>query len=126
MRKLIIGKVEEGMTLAKPLLKPDGTILLAQGCKLSARIISRLSEWGFDSVIVDGDPQSPDEMIETSGINTQNIGMDELFAQIDKQFAKVETDEIMLKLKNALKSHISKKYSENDNKREERIQEISQ
>ncbi len=121
MRRIVIEKVEEGMILGKALLKSDGKILLGQGCKLSARIISRLSEWGFESIVVEGDPQSADEIIESAGINNQNMSMDEIFVQIDNMFSKVDDDEIMMKLKNGLKFHISRKYTANDTEREERV-----
>ncbi len=114
MRKLKIMQACEGMVLAKPLTNSEGKVLVAEKCRLTEKIITRLDDWGCDVIFVEGDPQSDEEKGIVVGLDISNGNTEELFEQIDKSFSKVSDDNLMQKVKEALKEQLLKKLSPND------------
>lgn len=121
MRKIEIGTATEGMVLAKPLLNATGKTLLAQGCKLTERIIARLTEWECDVLFVEGDPQCDDEKGAVVGFDFVSRDIEDIFAEIEARFHRVNDDPIMAKIKTTLKEQIIKRYQGHES-REERAQ----
>ena len=106
MRKLTIDKVHEGMVLAKPLHNIEGKVLLAQGCKLSSRVISRLGEWGCDVLYVEGEPESSSEQNAVLGYNFQDGDIENMLEEIELRFSNVPDDPILQMVKVTLKEHL--------------------
>ncbi len=113
MRKLNIDKVHDGMILAKPLHNIEGKILLAEGCKLSTRVISRLEEWGCDVVYVEGEPESSDEQNAVLGYNCQDGNIEKMLEEIELRFSNVSDDPVLQMVKMSLKEHLIGKCSPN-------------
>lgn len=106
MRKLTIDNVKDGMTLAKPLHNMEGKVLLAQGCKLSQRIISRLDEWGCDIVYVEGEPETESEKNMVMGYDCQDGNVEKLIEEIELRFSNVADDPVLQMVKMTFKEHI--------------------
>jgi len=114
MRKITIMQACEGMVLAKPLTNSEGKILVAEKCRLTEKILTRLDDWGCDMVFVEGEPQSDEEKGIVVGLDLSDSNTEELFEQIDKSFAKVSDDPLMEQVKEALKSQLLKKLNTDD------------
>ena len=52
MRKVSIYKIKTGMKLAKPVISPEGRILLSEGVILKDNYISRLRDLGIFEVYI--------------------------------------------------------------------------
>lgn len=52
MRKMLIGKVPQGMILGKTVFSPNGHVLLADGTELTSEYLMRLQALGFPAVLV--------------------------------------------------------------------------
>lgn len=58
MKKIKTESIEDGMTLAEDLAGPNGNIILPMGVSLKSSLISRLTGWGIDEVIIEGDEEN--------------------------------------------------------------------
>ncbi|MDX9701409.1 MAG: hypothetical protein RBU23_00040 [Candidatus Auribacterota bacterium] len=115
MRKMTIDKVQDGMVLAKPLHNIEGKVLLAQGCKLSTRIISRLDEWGCDIVYVEGEPETLSEQKSVLGYSCKDGDVEKLLEEIELRFSNVSDDPVLQMVKTTLKEHLIRKYGDHGN-----------
>lgn len=63
MRRIALEELQPGMLLSKPLLSPDGKVLLHEGLAMKERYIAYLRHQGISYVYID-DPQTQDIVVE--------------------------------------------------------------
>ncbi len=56
MQRIALSKAKPGMTLAEPVTRPDGLILVGPGLELTESIIDRIRSAGADTVTIEGYP----------------------------------------------------------------------
>ncbi len=56
MQKIPVDKAKSDMVLAKPVLRENGTVLIAENTKISNNIISTLKKQGIKFIVVKGSP----------------------------------------------------------------------
>jgi hypothetical protein len=81
MRKINIKAVKDGMILAEPLKSDRGNILLEKGTALTETFSIRLAQRGIDTVCVEGEPESEEEMAlpKAQVVEIQKIPLEKLF-----------------------------------------------
>lgn len=90
MRKIPCDAIESGMVLAKPVVGPNGNILLGKGAVLQAGMANRLQSWGIPFVAIEGEQ---DEAGDGSG--GKKIDPAELEKELRERFADVIKDHSM-------------------------------
>ncbi|QGG57648.1 HD-GYP domain-containing protein [Paenibacillus sp. B01] len=65
MRKVQLDRIQPGATLAKPIFREDGNVLLGEGMPLSERFIQRLRDLGVDIVYIEDELTAGIEPNET-------------------------------------------------------------
>ena len=91
MRKIDVQSAQPGMTLAKPVTRPNGTVLIAQGTELTPDILSRLHRMDISSIFVHGAPE------DASG--QASLTHQARLERLDHLFRKHESDPWMLQVK---------------------------
>jgi hypothetical protein len=97
MPKLTPDKLQPGMKLTKPILNKAGIVLLGEGTELTETWIERIQDMDIADVQVEGSEQ-PLESKE------------ELLAQVDERFKRVEDKPYMALFKRIIREHIEKLY----------------
>jgi hypothetical protein len=96
MRRISIDQLEEGMVLAKPLLR-GSMVILGEGTSLTASWISRIKDMEIELLFVEG-------------ASEQSLPKEEALAQLEARFKLVEDQPIMQSLKIITKEHIEGLY----------------
>ena len=96
MKKVSIHELEEGMVLAKPILR-GSVVILAEGTGLTSLWISRIEDMGIEHIFVEG-------MAE------QAVSKEEALSLLDARFRMVDNDPQMRLLKKIVKEHIESLY----------------
>jgi hypothetical protein len=87
------------MVLAKEIKADDNPAsppICGKGVSLTGLLISRLTQMGVQSVTVEGHP------VKLEG----EASLEEMLAVLDKRFAKVQADPLMMKLKEIYRSNL--------------------
>jgi hypothetical protein len=92
MQKIDVHSAEPGMTLAKPVTRPNGTVLMAKGTELTASIISRLHRMDISHIFVHGAP-------EGGGEQANSLTHQARLQRLDHLFRKHASDPWMLQVK---------------------------
>ena len=112
MRKLSPEALEADMVLAKPLVGPDGKVLLGAGAAISARLCERIAAMDIAYVYVEGDPQNPDEEDRpTIGYPSMNKSRAEVLREIDERFKDCMSDPVMAQIKKCVVMKINNSMS---------------
>jgi hypothetical protein len=98
MPKIPVSKLETGMKLAKPIMTPNGMVMLGEGTELSEKWIERIQDMEIASVFIDGPP-------------IQTMSMEDALANLDARFALVEGKPFMNSIKKLVKEHIEGLYN---------------
>src|SRR5574337_845126 len=98
MRLLAIGRLTEGMTVAKPVVHDSGRVLLAPGVAVTGRMIERLRSQGIEQVWVEA--EGPDEATLSAEAAKR---MDQTLA---RRFAHVQHDPLMRQLQAIMRKRI--------------------
>jgi len=93
MKRLPIGDIEPGETVARPVTTSGGVVLVQSGTRLTAEILRRLGALGVDAVWLNG-----------SAADARPTA--ELVGDADRRFAGYEHDELMMQLKAVVLSRI--------------------
>ncbi|NLW34177.1 hypothetical protein [Syntrophorhabdus aromaticivorans] len=97
MSKTVIGSLEPGMVLAKPVVNKGGLVMIGEGTELNDSLIEKIREMGVSSVHI-------------RGITQPDMPKEEMLALLDKRFSGVEEKPYMGLIKQALKEHIEGLY----------------
>ena len=96
MRKVTVDKLEEGMVLAKPLMR--GTmVILGEGTVLTKSWISRIEDMEITHLFIEGAAE-------------QAIPKEEALALLETRFRPVADQPLMQSLKNLIREHIEGLY----------------
>ena len=95
MKKIPISDIENGMVLAKPLIRPDGKILMAAGVALKANMGHRLQNWGINVAYIE----------DEEGDASQAEKIKEKIERLDQVFEGTLENELMKKLYDGVKEH---------------------
>lgn len=95
--KTVIGSLEPGMVLAKPVVNKGGLVMIGEGTELNDSLIEKIREMGGSSVHI-------------RGITQPDMPKEEMLALLDKRFSGVEEKPYMGLIKQALKEHIEGLY----------------
>jgi hypothetical protein len=98
MPKIPVAKLEPGMILAKPIMTPNGMVMLGEGTVLTEKWVERIQDMGIPSVLIDGPP-------------VQTISREDALANLDTRFALVESKPFMNSIKKIVKEHIEGLYN---------------
>jgi hypothetical protein len=98
MPKIPVAKLEPGMILAKPIMTPNGMVMLGEGTELSEKWIERIQDMEIASIFIDGPP-------------IQTISREEALANLEARFTLVEGNPYMNSIKKLVKEHIEGLYN---------------
>ncbi len=102
MQKIPLKLAKPGMVLAKPVLRDNGLVLMAEGAELSQALLDRLERMEVGSITVKGNPV---DMEGASG-GTQYA---KVIERLDHLFRKYKSDPFMNKLKVHLRNYFQVK-----------------
>lgn len=94
MRRIPVGEAQVGDRIAEAIYSENGRVLLPVGARLSEAVLSRLSGWGVDRIAVDGEEMPSDERTRI------------LLEALGHRFAGHEEDPLMMRIKDAARSHL--------------------
>jgi len=97
MPKTPVARLEPGMILAKPIMTPNGMVMLGEGTVLTEKWIERIQDMQIPSIFIDGPP-------------VQTVPKEEALADLDARFALVEAKPYMNSIKKIVKEHIEGLY----------------
>lgn len=97
MIRVTADKLAVGMKLAKPLLSPNGMVIMAEGTELTERLIDRIVDMQLPFIYVEGSVK-PD------------IPKEELLAELESRFRYVIDKPYMGLLKKTVHEHIEALY----------------
>ena len=97
MRQISVDEAQVGDVIASPVENDQGRVLLPNGAKLSAAVLSRLKGWGVETLTVEGEDAA--EGGETQG--------EELVEALEQRFAGLEDDSLMMQITQIARSHLS-------------------
>jgi len=98
MPKIPVAKLEPGMTLAKPIMTPNGMVMLGEGTVLTEKWVERIQDMEIPSVFIDGPP-------------VQTVSVEDALANLETRFALVEGKPFMNSIKKIVKEHIEGLYN---------------
>jgi CRISPR/Cas system-associated endonuclease Cas1 len=98
MRLLAIGRLVEGMKVAKPVVHDSGRILLAPGVSMTGRMIERLADQGVAQVWVEA--EGPDE----GTLSAETAKRMEWV--LERRFAHVQHDPLMQQIQAIVRKRI--------------------
>jgi hypothetical protein len=107
MQKIPITQAAPGMVLAQEIKNsddPSSMTICGKGVKLTESLISRLMQMGVQSVRVEGHP------VKIVGEAT----LEEMLAELDQRFSRVEDDVLMKKVKEMFRKQIFRALGESD------------
>lgn len=84
MQKIPLSLANESMTLAKPVTKDNGMVLIAQGTKLTHKIIERLTKMGIKQIVVEGHPVDLGDTGASSSFTKRLTRLDHLFRRYNQ------------------------------------------
>ena len=96
MKKVSINELEEGMILAKPILR-GSMVILAEGAELTSSWINRIDDMGIEHLFIEGTVE-------------QAVPLEEALALLDARFRMVDNALYMSLLKKIVKEHIEGLY----------------
>ncbi len=102
MKKVPVSEIEDEMLLARPLVGPDGKILLGVNTVLKKTMAARLQNWGITTVYIEQEGDEGDD--EKTGDKEQKL------KTLEKTFEGVLIYPNMRKLYDAVKLHIKEKH----------------
>ncbi|THB64474.1 MAG: hypothetical protein D6E12_14775 [Desulfovibrio sp.] len=102
MQKIPLNLAKEGMVLAKPVLRDNGLVLVAQGTELSSSLLERLERMDVDKVVVEGNPVDLDGAAGGTEYTTR-------IERLDHLFRKFQADPWMNQLKEDLRNYFQVK-----------------
>ena len=97
MQTISVDQAKIGDILAEPLLNGEGKVLLPKGARLSPAVVSRMQSWGITSLAVAGS-----ESGEQDGPAAERL------EQLERRFAGLEDDSLMMYIKETAKKHLSR------------------
>lgn len=97
MPKIPVARIKAGMILAKPIMTPNGMVMLGEGTELNEKWIERIQDMEIASVFVDGPP-------------IQTVPEEEAMANLEARFALVADKPFMNLIKKIVKDHIKGLY----------------
>lgn len=97
-RKIAIDDIEPGMTLAEPVKRPNGAVLLGKGIELNESYINKLRMMDVIEVVVEGEGQ--DDLAGLLGkiekVTTSDDAVSQkIAARIQTVFSKIGDNKIM-------------------------------
>lgn len=98
MRRIKPGEAQVGDVIAVPLVNEEGRTLLPQGARLSAAVLSRLSDWGVHELSIEGDTEDVEP--------TAAAGAADLLAALEHRFSEWEGDATMVRIKGIARRHL--------------------
>lgn len=102
MQKIPVRLAKPGMTLAKPILRDNGLVLMAEGTELTEALLGRLPGMNIETVVVKGSP-----------LNMEGMGGSSAYAKraerLGHLFRKYGDDPFMMKLKSRLQQYFQLK-----------------
>jgi len=98
MPKIPVAKLEPGMILAKPIMTPNGMVMLGEGTELTEKWVERIQDMDIASVFIDGPP-------------VQTISKEQALAELEARFALVEGKPYMNSIKKLVREHIEGLYN---------------
>jgi hypothetical protein len=107
MQNIPITQAAPGMVLAQDIKNsddPSSMTICGKGVKLTEALISRLTQMGVQSVRVEGHP------LKVEGEAT----LEEMLAELEKRFIRVEGDDLMKKVKEIYRKQIFRSMGETD------------
>ena len=111
MQKIPVNLARPGMTLAKPVKREDGLVIVGEKTELSEAIIARLDNMGIKRIVVEGEPV--DMSGEGGGSAAKRV------ERMDHLFRKHAGDKWMMKFKAILKRYFKAKAAADNAPREE-------
>jgi hypothetical protein len=96
MQAISVDQAKVGDVLSEPLLNGEGKVLLPKGARLSAAVVSRMQSWGITSLVVEG-----------SGSGEPDGPAAERLEELERRFAGLEDDALMMYIKETAKKHLS-------------------
>ena len=106
-------KLTTGMILAKAVYNHQELLLLEAGAKITEKNIRMFKSWGVASVWVRGD--SADD--STKSVATAGKSVEAIETELNKKFADVIDDPVMMKIMRAASRVLSKSINEHDEER---------
>lgn len=97
MPKLTPVDLKVGMKLSKPIIGPNGMVMMAEGAELTERWIERIREMNIEGVYV-------------TGTTEQRTPKDEALQQLEDRFKHVTDKPYMGIIKRAVREHIEGLY----------------
>lgn len=91
MPKISVDKIEPGMTLLKPVTRGN-MVMLNEGTELTEKMILKIRSMEIETIFIDGP-------------SLQSIPREEMLAQLDMRFKKVENMPYMNLLKKIVREH---------------------
>lgn len=102
MQRIPVRLAKPGMILAKPLLRDNGLVLVAEGTEISESLLGRLASMNVETVVVKGQPLDMDGLGGSSAYAKRAQRLDHLFR-------KYTNDPFMMKLKERMKKYFQLK-----------------
>jgi hypothetical protein len=102
MQKIPIKLAEPEMILEKPVLRPNGLVIVGEGTTLTETLINRLENMGIKDIVVQGEPLDMEGMVGSTSYGKRIERLDHLFRQFTN-------DPWMKKVKAFLKSYYQRK-----------------
>jgi hypothetical protein len=102
MQKIPINLAQPGMVLEKPVLRPNGLVIVGEGTTLSDSLISRLENMGVKDIVVQGEPLDLEGMAGSTSYGKR-------IERLDHLFRRFNNDPWMKKVKAFLKSYYERK-----------------
>lgn len=96
-RRIPVQELKPGMRLAKPVENSSGMVLLGENTELTIEFIDKIKNMGIGSVSVQGS-------------YTPAVPCEELLADLDRRFDKIQNEPYMDTLKRILQEHIKALY----------------
>lgn len=97
MRNVPVEEAQVGDRVVEAVYNEKGRVLLPVGSRLSQAVLSRLRGWGVDSIAIQREGGSSDEQTRT------------LIAALDHCFIDHEEDALMMRIKDAARSHLEQR-----------------
>ena len=102
MQKIPLSLAKGGMVLAKPVLKENGLVLVAEGTELTDSLLERLERMGVENLVVQGNPVDLDGVAGGTEYNR-------IAGRLDHLFRKFKADPWMNDFKERLRSYFQVK-----------------
>lgn len=103
MQKIPLALAKAGMVLAKPVTRPDGIAVAAQGTELTEGLLSRFDTMGVSHLVVEGQPVALDAPAAGA------TAFDKRLERLDHLFRKYADDKWMNQIKRLLSNYFRMK-----------------